>query len=283
MKVTDKKIDFITLDLGKYEEKDLMRVLFDTVEKASEEMVFITTPEFAQAGMKYMQKLASFDEQGVDMILPQNFDGHILMLGAIYKKSSLISISNLLAEGESNIEELIYESWAKVVTARELENLGDLLPMDSTKGILSRYLGRSSAADPGSSNNVGEGLILQLLPWNFSVCKIEAEQEIPLAQDYFFTGKTKEEYSLVCPTDQIPVQTLEREDGWRGFRIKDILEFSLIGILAPIAKILADHRIGIFVISTFNTDYVFVKEEDYNRAVSLLEDAGYGIETLKMM
>ena len=224
MKVTDKKIDFITLDLGKYEEKDLMRVLFDTVEKASEEMVFITTPEFAQAGMKYMQKLASFDEQGVDMILPQNFDGHILMLGAIYKKSSLISISNLLAEGESNIEELIYESWAKVVTARELENLGDLLPMDSTKGILSRYLGRSSAADPGSSNNVGEGLILQLLPWNFSVCKIEAEQEIPLAQDYFFTGKTEEEYSLVCPTDQIPVQTLEREDGWRGFRIKDILE-----------------------------------------------------------
>ena len=281
MKMTDKKIDFITLDLGKYEEKDLMRVLFDTVEKASEEMAFITPPELAQAGMKYMQKLASFDEEGVDMILPQNFDGHILMLGAIYKKSCLVSISNLLAEGETNLEELIYESWAKVVTARELENLGDLLPMDSTKGILSRCLGNNSADGPGFKPGVGEGLVLQLLPGNFSVCKIETDQEILQARDYFFTGKTEEEYSLVCPTDQIPVPTLEREDGWRGFRIKDVLDFSLIGILAPIAKILADHRIGIFVISTFNTDYAFVKEEDYARAVSLLKDAGYGIEDLK--
>ena len=283
MKMTDKKIGFITLDLGKYEEKDLMGVLFDTVEKASEEMIFITTPEYAEAGKKYMQKLASFDEHGVDMILPQNDDGHILMLGAIYKKSSLISIGNLLAEGESNIEELIYESWAKVVTAREMENLGDLLPLDSTKGILSRYLARSFPHDSDSLKKAGEGLVLQLLPWNFTVCRMETDQVIPRNQDYFFTGKTEEEYSLVCPTDQVPVNTLDREDGWRGFRIKGTLDFSLIGILAPIARILADHKIGIFVISTFNTDYIFVREKDYLRTISLLENAGYHMEELEKL
>ena len=281
MKVTERKIDFITLDLGKIQEKDLMKVLFDTVENASEEMVFITTPEYAHAGMKYMQKLASFDEEGVDMILPQNYDGHILMLGAIYKKSSLISISNLLAEGENNIEELIYESWAKVVTARELENLGDLLPMDSTKGILSRQLAGASFSNSISYKGAGEGIVLQLLPQTFSVCQIETNQEIPNGLEYCFTGRTDEEYSLVCPTEILPVKTLKREDGWRGFRIRGTLDFSLIGILAPIAGVLSDHRIGIFVISTFNTDYVFVKEEDYTRSLSLLEEAGYRMEELK--
>ena len=163
MKVTERKIEFITLDLGKIQEKDLMKVLFDTVENASEEMVFITTPEYAHAGMKYMQKLASFDEEGVDMILPQNYDGHILMLGAIYKKSSLISISNLLAEGENNIEELIYESWAKVVTGRQLGDYGDLLPQESNKAILASCLGTSDQKEALPADASGKPLALQLL------------------------------------------------------------------------------------------------------------------------
>ncbi|WP_204250098.1 ACT domain-containing protein [Bifidobacterium asteroides] len=55
---------------------------------------------------------------------------------------------------------------------------------------------------------------------------------------------------MVCPADIVPSQTLERSDGWRAFRIQRILDFSLIGIMAPIATILADKGIGIFAVST---------------------------------
>ena len=58
----------------------------------------------------------------------------------------------------------------------------------------------------------------------------------------------------------MPKMTIEREDGWRGFRIQGILDFSLIGILSKLSGILADNKIGIFAISTFNTDYILVKD-----------------------
>jgi hypothetical protein len=55
------------------------------------------------------------------------------------------------------------------------------------------------------------------------------------------------------------------------------LDFSLIGILSRISGILAENNIGIFAVSTFNTDYILTKEEDYQRALDVLEHAGYGI------
>lgn len=70
----------------------------------------------------------------------------------------------------------------------------------------------------------------------------------------------------------MPEKTLEREDGWKGFRIAGQMDFSLIGILAQITDILARHEIGVFVVSTFDTDYVFVKEENYERALDTLRD-----------
>jgi hypothetical protein len=61
-----------------------------------------------------------------------------------------------------------------------------------------------------------------------------------------------------------------REDGWRGFRIEGVLDFSLIGILSLISTILADNQIGIFAVSTYNTDYILVKDENFDRAMDPL-------------
>ena len=75
----------------------------------------------------------------------------------------------------------------------------------------------------------------------------------------------------------VPGHTLAREDGWRAFRIEGVLDFSLIGILAGISGILAENKIGIFVVSTYNTDYVLTKEESFERAMALLARHGYTV------
>ena len=101
---------------------------------------------------------------------------------------------------------------------------------------------------------------------------------IDLARPFCFIGTTDEENSLVCPEEMVPESTIVRDDGWRGFRIVGQLDFSLIGILARISKILASNEIGIFAISTYNTDYVLTKEENFRKALDALRGADYEIE-----
>ena len=66
-----------------------------------------------------------------------------------------------------------------------------------------------------------------------------------------------------------------RDDGWCGFYFDETLDFSLIGILSKISAVLAENNIGIFVVSTYNTDYILVKSENYDSAVSVLKSNGY--------
>ena len=120
-------------------------------------------------------------------------------------------------------------------------------------------------------------MILEVLQPRFSVCKISDYSGIDLMQPFCFTGATDEENSLVCPEAFVPENTTEREDGWRGFRISGQLDFSLIGILARVSEILASNGIGIFVISTYNTDYIFTKEESFQRALKVLENNEFTI------
>ena len=82
---------------------------------------------------------------------------------------------------------------------------------------------------------------------------------------------------MVCITEDVPANVTERDDGWKAFRIQGVLDFSLIGILSKISGILAENNIGIFAISTFNTDYVLTKKEDYQKALTALNSAGYQI------
>ena len=110
-----------------------------------------------------------------------------------------------------------------------------------------------------------------------TVCKVEDTSEINLLKDFYFIGRTDEEISLVCKTEDAPENTIEREDGWKGFRIQGVLDFSLIGILSKITGILAENKIGIFAVSTYNTDYILVKEENFKLSLEVLESEGYNI------
>lgn len=111
----------------------------------------------------------------------------------------------------------------------------------------------------------------------FSVCQVEDYTYANLDSEYCFIGKTDEEKSLVCPVSEVPANTIKRDDGWRAFRIQGVLNFSLIGILAKIASVLADNGISIFAVSTYNTDYVLVKKESFQDALGVLAAAGYEI------
>lgn len=112
---------------------------------------------------------------------------------------------------------------------------------------------------------------------DFSVCKVKDYSMIHSCSEYMFIGKTDEENSLVCRTSEVPENVTEREDGWKAFRIEGSLDFSLIGILAEISAALANHKIGIFVVSTYRTDYILVKKEHYACALELLRKIGYTI------
>lgn len=127
-----------------------------------------------------------------------------------------------------------------------------------------------------TGNTLAAGSItIEVLCGEFSICKVEDYSQLDLSAAFCFTGKTDSEASLVCPVGSVPANTLVRDDGWRAFRIRGTLDFSLVGILAGIAAILAADNIGIFAISTFDTDYILTRKENLCRAVRALADAGY--------
>jgi hypothetical protein len=110
-----------------------------------------------------------------------------------------------------------------------------------------------------------------------SVCKVTDYSGVNLEDAFVFLGGTDEERSLVCRTACVPDNTTARDDGWRMMRVQGVLDFSLVGILAKLSSVLAERRIGIFAVSTYNTDYILVKAENYERALAALAGAGYQI------
>ena len=118
---------------------------------------------------------------------------------------------------------------------------------------------------------------LKRIDYKLSICKVEETANINLNNDFYFIAKTDEEISLVCKTKDTPQNTIECDDGWRGFYIRGVLDFSLIGILSKLSGILAEHKIGIFAVSTYNTDYILVKEENFEKALSVLSAEGYKV------
>ena len=118
---------------------------------------------------------------------------------------------------------------------------------------------------------------LRVLDAALTICKTASVEDIDLGAEFYFIGKTDEEISLVCRTEDTPARTAERSDGWRGFRIEGVLDFSLVGILAGLSAVLAARKIGIFAVSTYNTDYILVKNGDFERALAALEEAGYEV------
>ena len=118
---------------------------------------------------------------------------------------------------------------------------------------------------------------IKILDPEFAICQINDLEEINYDAEFLFISKTDEEISLVCIANAIPVNAIKYDLGWAAFRIDAVLDFSLVGILARITSLLAANQIGIFAISTYNTDYVLVKKEHLSIATNILSKNGYEI------
>ena len=116
---------------------------------------------------------------------------------------------------------------------------------------------------------------LRKLFCELNVCQMGSLESVDLNIEPLFLARTADEISLVCPTSRVPASTTAREDGWQGFAIEGPLDFALVGILAEISRILAEANVPLFAVSTFNTDYVLVKADHFERAAAALETAGH--------
>ncbi|EFW89684.1 ACT domain-containing protein [Streptococcus equinus] len=120
-------------------------------------------------------------------------------------------------------------------------------------------------------------LTIKPITEEFAVCQVEDYSQVNLENTFVFTGVTDDEKSLVCPITLVPENALTVDKTWSAFRIEGVLDFSLIGILSKISSLLAENNIGIFAISTYNTDYILTKTTDFQSALRVLEEAGYQI------
>jgi hypothetical protein len=121
---------------------------------------------------------------------------------------------------------------------------------------------------------------LALPDGTFSVCRLEADAPIPTwatAGDFFSVTRTADELSIVCHEDAVPQGVLS-ENGWRCLRVAGTLPFSAVGVIASLASALAEGGIPVFAISTFDTDYLLVKETDLAVAVAALRGLGHIVD-----
>ena len=115
------------------------------------------------------------------------------------------------------------------------------------------------------------------LPMAFAVCRLPPDSPAPApntAALFSSITRTADELSIVCPTDQAP-QNGRCESPWTCFKLEGPFSFALTGVLASFLDPLAQRGVPIFAISTFNTDYVLVKEEHAAVALDTLRAAGH--------
>lgn len=128
-------------------------------------------------------------------------------------------------------------------------------------------------------SKVEKKLTLKLLKDKYSVCRLNKNDEIPkwiFDEEFFSITRTEDELSIVCLQDKIK-KDIKCEKNWRVLKIEGPLDFSLIGILSKISTLMANNDISIFAISTYDTDYILIKEESINRAIEVLEKSNYSI------
>jgi len=122
-------------------------------------------------------------------------------------------------------------------------------------------------------------LRLEVLSWVFAVCRLGADAALPdwaLASAFLSITRTSDELSVVCPQEAVPPE-VRCEKGWRCLRVEGPLDFSEIGILASLTAVLAAADVSLFAISTFDTDYLLVKDVDLERGVAALREAGHRV------
>ena len=123
-------------------------------------------------------------------------------------------------------------------------------------------------------------LNLSILDEQFTVHRFKPNTKIPeqiLAGEFFSISRTQDELSIVC-SSQLQLASDKAETDWSCIKFLGVLDFSLTGILAKISGVLAEAKISIFALSTFDTDYILVKTERLAAAKDALEKAGYSFK-----
>lgn len=122
--------------------------------------------------------------------------------------------------------------------------------------------------------------VLSLLSEKLSVCRLTPQDPFPgwaLSSRIYSITKTEDELSVVCESHLVPPGVLT-EKGWIVYKVHGPLDFGLTGILASIANPLADAKVSLFALSTYDTDYVLVKEGNKARSLEALKKAGFQIQ-----
>jgi|SRR5215831_2401619 len=113
------------------------------------------------------------------------------------------------------------------------------------------------------------------IPGEFAVCQLPADTNLPhWAQSFFSITRTADELSIVCLAQQVPAD-VKSERGWACLKLEGPFPFTMTGVLASFLQPLAQAQISIFALSTFETDYVLVKEHAVAGAVEALGHAGH--------
>jgi len=118
---------------------------------------------------------------------------------------------------------------------------------------------------------------LRLMDMELSVCKLSDARHADVESGFFTLSATGREVSLVCETARAPGAALKCENGFRAFEVMGQLDFSLTGIIAGITAALSKARVGVFVVSTFDTDYILVRDKKLEAAIDALVGAGYSV------
>jgi hypothetical protein len=121
-------------------------------------------------------------------------------------------------------------------------------------------------------------LDLVLLRGPYAVCRLPVDAASPAwaVGECTSVTRTAEELSVVCREEAVP-EGVRCERGWRCLRVAGTMDFALVGVLASLLVPLADAGVSVFALSTFDTDYLLVKEEDLAKAAEALAAAGHSI------
>ncbi len=113
----------------------------------------------------------------------------------------------------------------------------------------------------------------------FAICRLGVDCPLPpwaTASPFFSITRTADELSVVCRQDAVP-EGINCERGWRCLRVAGTIPFSVVGTLAALTAPLAEAGVSVFVVSTFDTDYLLVKAAELERAVQALREQGHYI------
>jgi uncharacterized protein len=111
----------------------------------------------------------------------------------------------------------------------------------------------------------------------FTIMQIDTDQPIPASVfdcDFYSITKTKDEVSIIV-NRHIDIPYAKISDGWKGLKVEGILDFALVGVIYNIIEPLKENGISVFVTSTYNTDYLFVKESSFDKSIEIFEKTSY--------